>query len=268
MPVTSWSTVNGNNNSAPPDGAPEGQAPSTLNNCIRQVMADVARESQINNVKVLKTVAGTNTITADMDPELASYSAGMMVVMTPANNNTGATTLAIDGLAALDVQKGDHVALVSGDLVAGVPALLILDSGGDDWILLNPQSSPIVSGSFTAELTGMAATTTGTVNYRISGHLCTIYNPGSPITGTSNLTSMTMIGLPAECQTTISIRANECLVFNSGGGVYANATVNGATVTFNLLQESGGDIVGQLNWFDNSGTKGIPGAFAITYPLV
>lgn len=39
--VGSWSTTPGNNNSAPPDGWPEGQAPSTVNDCARQMMADI-----------------------------------------------------------------------------------------------------------------------------------------------------------------------------------------------------------------------------------
>lgn len=37
----SWSTTPGNNNSTPPDGWPEGQAPSTVNDCARQMMADI-----------------------------------------------------------------------------------------------------------------------------------------------------------------------------------------------------------------------------------
>lgn len=141
MPVTSYSTTAANNNSAAPNGAPEGMAPSSLNDTIRQIMADIALEAQINNVKVLKSIAGTNTITADMDPELGAYSAGMMVVFTPANTNTGATTINIDGLGALDIQKESGGALIAGDLVAGIPAALVLDSGADDFILLNPQAT-------------------------------------------------------------------------------------------------------------------------------
>lgn len=36
-----WSTTAASNSNAPPDGAPEGQAPSTLNDCIREMMAQV-----------------------------------------------------------------------------------------------------------------------------------------------------------------------------------------------------------------------------------
>lgn len=41
MPVSSWDPIAANNNSAPPNGAPEGQAPSTVNDVLRQIMADV-----------------------------------------------------------------------------------------------------------------------------------------------------------------------------------------------------------------------------------
>lgn len=149
--VTSYSTTPSNNNSAPPNGAPEAMAPSAVNDVIRQVMTDIAVEAQKNQVKVLASVAGTNTITGTMTPDLTGYSAGMMAVFTPAATNTGATTLNVDTLGALDVQKYDGDALIAGDLVVGVPALLVLDSGADDWILVNPQTADF----------GVAVTATG-----------------------------------------------------------------------------------------------------------
>lgn len=39
--VGSWSTTAGSNNSTPPDGWPEGQAPSTVNDCAREMMAQI-----------------------------------------------------------------------------------------------------------------------------------------------------------------------------------------------------------------------------------
>jgi hypothetical protein len=41
MAVSDWSTTPANNNAAPPNGFPEGQAPSTLNDGLRQLMADI-----------------------------------------------------------------------------------------------------------------------------------------------------------------------------------------------------------------------------------
>lgn len=39
--VGRWSTTPSNNNSTPPDGWPEGQAPSTVNDCAREMMAQI-----------------------------------------------------------------------------------------------------------------------------------------------------------------------------------------------------------------------------------
>ena len=141
MAVTSYSTTAANNNSAPPNGAPEGWAPSDVNNTIRQIMTDIAVEAQVNAVKVLASVAGTNTVTGSMTPDLTAYSAGMVVALTPANTNTGAVTLNIDSLGALEVVRYGGEPLEVGDLVAAVPAYLILDSGADDFYLLNPQNT-------------------------------------------------------------------------------------------------------------------------------
>jgi hypothetical protein len=111
-----------------------------------------AGQVQDGSFNKVGSVAGTDTITGSLSPAITSYSAHMVVVLTPANNNTGATTLALNGLAALDVQKMDGDALISGDLVAGVPAVLVLDTGGDDWILLNPQTPPVLGGDTTANV--------------------------------------------------------------------------------------------------------------------
>jgi hypothetical protein len=114
-------------------------APSAVNDTARQLMTDIVNEASKGQAKVLSSVAGTNTITGTMSPDLDAYTAGMTVVFTPANNNTGATTLNIDSLGALDVFRYGGQALEAGDLVAGTPAYLILDSGADDFYLLNPQ---------------------------------------------------------------------------------------------------------------------------------
>ena len=41
MKIGRWSTAAGSNNSTPPDGWPEGQAPSTVNDCAREMMAQI-----------------------------------------------------------------------------------------------------------------------------------------------------------------------------------------------------------------------------------
>jgi hypothetical protein len=151
--VTTWKTTAADNNSAPPDGWPEGQAAASVNNCARQMMADIVREFQVNAVRVLASVAGTNTITGSMTPDLTSYSGGMMVIFTPANNSTGAATLNIDGLGARALVKGDRTALESGDLQASSTHFAIYDSVNSEFVVLNPLSFNLVNGTLSGTLT-------------------------------------------------------------------------------------------------------------------
>jgi hypothetical protein len=41
MPISNWSTVAGNNNAPPPNGAPEGMPPNAVNDTMREIMASV-----------------------------------------------------------------------------------------------------------------------------------------------------------------------------------------------------------------------------------
>jgi hypothetical protein len=247
--VTTWSLTPSDNNQAPPNGFPEGMAPSAVNNTARQIMSDIAREFQVNAVKVLASVAGTNTITGSMTPDLTSYSAGMAVIFTPVNNNTGATTLNIDSLGALDVQKADGDALISGDLVAGIPALLLLDSGADDFILLNPQAS--LAGQAITAFARYADTTanfTGTLQYggvEVGYRGLPSGNGGSNVSGDYTL---------------VAADAGKRIVYVGSGG--HTITLPSSVLTIDsmvsIINVGSGSITlspsGTLNWFNGSGT--------------
>lgn len=136
----------------------------------------------------------------------------------------------------------------------------------DDLLVWGADTGSYSEGSFTATLTGMTTTVTGTVFYRITansagtGKLCVLYNIDA-ITGTSNTTAMTMTGLPAACQPTALSRSTLIAVQDNTTAVTANASVNGGTVTFGM--GAGFSATG----FTNSGTKGLYGGTSITYPL-
>jgi hypothetical protein len=67
----------------------------------------------------LITVTGTNTLLGVSVPPYTSYVTGMTLSFVPANTNSGAVTLDLDGLGAKNVFVGSSTALSSGDLVAG-----------------------------------------------------------------------------------------------------------------------------------------------------
>lgn len=293
MPVTSYSTTAGNNNGAPPNGAPEGMAPSDVNNCLRQIMADLAVEAQTGAVSTLNTIAGTDTITADMNPELAAYATGMMIKFTPANNNTGAATINIDGLGAKAIVKGDNTALIAGDLQASTISVAVYD--GTSFVLLNPQTAAMTaaailaalltvdgagsgldadtldgissaafvqtsSDSFTAEITDVNGTVTGTIFYKKTGHMVSLWVDGSGVMGTSDGTGFTFTGLPAAIRPTTAVLVPTYVRDN---GVYFQSFAsfsNSTTVTF---FDSSGVGAG----FTAAGEKGLYPTWSISYPL-
>jgi len=67
----------------------------------------------------LITVTGTNTLIGTSVPPYTSYVTGMTLSFVPANTNSGAVTIDVDGLGAKNVFVGSSTALSSGDLVAG-----------------------------------------------------------------------------------------------------------------------------------------------------
>lgn len=90
---------------------------------------DAANVSQIQNSNaiLLASVAGTDTITASLSPALTAYANGQIFTLIPANSNTGAVTININGLGAKSITKNGSTALVAGDLVAGVEYSLQYD---------------------------------------------------------------------------------------------------------------------------------------------
>jgi hypothetical protein len=91
---------------------------------------------QDGSFNLVGSVSGTNTVTGQLTPAITAYASPLQIVLVPANTNTGAVTLALNGLAAKAVVKQSTAALEAGDFEANVPALLVYD--GTRFFLLNP----------------------------------------------------------------------------------------------------------------------------------
>lgn len=230
--VTTWSLAASDNNAAPPNGFPEGQSAASVNNCARQMMADLVREFQVNAVRVLASVAGTNTITGSMTPALTSYSTGMMVIFKPANDNTGTVTININALGAKNIVKGDVLALGSGDLQASAIHFLIYD--GVDFVCLNPMSFSLTNGALSGTLSVTGALTLN----------------GALTTDNTTADEAGFKGLPQNSQsgnyTLVLTDAGKHILQNSSGStttIPANASVSfpvGTAVT--IMNNSAGNI--------------------------
>lgn len=89
--VGSWSTTPGNNNATPPDGWPEGQAPSTVNDCAREMMAQIKtmvnslEYIDLNNTPSFLTATTFSMATADV----ANFEVGRRVKLFDTNTMYG-----------------------------------------------------------------------------------------------------------------------------------------------------------------------------------
>ena len=119
--VPIWDVAAGNNASAPPDGAPEGMAPSAVNDTMREMMAALKRwyEDQRAGGKV-STNSG-NDYFLSTNATYAALNQIPIISFRINAANTGACTLDIDGLGELPWYKGysnsGGVDFAAGDLV-------------------------------------------------------------------------------------------------------------------------------------------------------
>jgi hypothetical protein len=103
----------------------------------------------------LSAVSGTNTITGTGPTTVTSYAANQRFFFTPANTNTGATTLNISSIGAKNIfLRG--AALVGGELFKSQPVAVMYD--GTQFNIIGNSATPPVPRS---ALAGLALSTAG-----------------------------------------------------------------------------------------------------------
>lgn len=169
---------------------------------------------------------------------------------------TTAGTNSSDSSFQADASSGTPYFQVRGDgvlLGRGPTAAALVDMTPD-------------KGTFTGTLTGMTAGTTGTVNWVRMGNVVLVYIAAA-ISGTSNLTTMTMTGLPAAIQPATT-QIGQCPVTDSASGtIVGTFSITGGTLTFGraTLNVS---VIMYAQAFQNSGAKGLPAGWLISYSLL
>jgi hypothetical protein len=231
-----------------------GMAPSSVKVAGSDIMADLA-----SRFAAMHTSTGTATAFVVIQTrQWASLVNGLEIIWLPNATNTGAATLAVDGLSAKNLYA-NGVAATVGMVANGVPCHCKYD--GTQFNILNPQRG---TGSFTITLaTGLTTTPTGTINYAIEPTGKPVYIwANSAITGTSNATTMTGTGIPSVITPTTTKRVYIYLEDNGGlptTGVGFLITGTSSTWTFSANFGTGG--------FTSSGNKGIPAAGQTSYTL-
>lgn len=127
------------------------------------------------------------------------------------------------------------------------------------WVQFNQSDLVSEQGTFTGTLTGMTASTTGTVSYRRVGSLVSLFVAAN-ILGTSNATSMTMTGVPSNVRPKLQERFCLCYGMRDNGGTVAGAAILSTTGSIDFAV---GIPPGN---FTAAGLKGLNAGWNIVYP--
>lgn len=160
--IWDWSTTASNNDDADSTiNWLENMVPGDVNNSARAMMAQIAKFRRDLGGTVTAT-GSANAIAVTANSAFAALADGLIVSFVAANDNTGAATLAANGLTAKSIRimttSGD-TALSGGEIQAGGVFLCIyntaLNSAAGGWQLINPASAGYQP--LDADLTAIAA---------------------------------------------------------------------------------------------------------------
>ena len=153
MSFFKWSKTANNNASA--DGTinwAEGQAPSTVNDSARAMMAAAAKyRDDIAGVTTGGT-ATAYTVASNQAFDSLSNMDGKIIAMVPhVTSGAGPVTLNVDGLGARALRSSPGVELAAGTLISGTPYVAKYVNSAAEWILCsffgaNPYNVPLGAG--------------------------------------------------------------------------------------------------------------------------
>ena len=141
-----WSVTAANNATADATiNWAEGQAPSSVNDSARAMMAAVAKHR--NDISGAITTGGTSvayTLTSSQVFDTLAHLSSNMICMVPHTTSGATVTLAVDGLTAKPLRSAPSTELPSGTLVMGTPYLLTYNTTDGAFYLMSFFSNPYI----------------------------------------------------------------------------------------------------------------------------
>jgi microcystin-dependent protein len=137
MTVYKWSqTAASNSNAHATINWAEGQAPSSVNDSARALMAAVAKYR--DDMAGALTTGGTSTaytVTSNQSFNSLANMSGKAVAFVPHTTNGATVTLNVDGLGAKALRSAPSTELGAGVLVQGTPYVAVYDNAAVEWVL-------------------------------------------------------------------------------------------------------------------------------------
>lgn len=207
----------------------------------------------------------TNAYVLNFTANFTAYTDGIVIYWIPANTNTGASTINVNGLGPIDIVNQNGDPLSSSQLVANQVAT-IMYLGGQFLLISSGIAPSVITGSFIPSWTGFSVAPTGSIFYTKIGALVILQLDASGTTGTSNATGMSITNLPAILRPpTAPEPRGVCMLTDNGAqatGAFSFGVAAG-TIKF-WIGTAPPDDAG----FTNVGTKGFPPYTPIVYPVL
>jgi microcystin-dependent protein len=131
----------------------EGQAPSTVNDSARAMMAAAAKyRDDVAGIIATGGSSSAYTVTSSQAFESLVNLDGKVVAFVPhVTSGGGPVTLNVDGLGAKALRSSPGVELAAGTLIAGTPYAAVYCNAGNEWLLrgffgANPYNVPLGAG--------------------------------------------------------------------------------------------------------------------------
>lgn len=259
---------------------------------------------QVTNSQLLSLFGGVDTGAANayilnFTAAFSSLTNGIVIEWIPANTNTGASTISVNGLAISPLVNPDGTALLAGQIVAGQPSLISFYNG--NWLLLVPvgtvrfgvagangvfgwgtlaaayvDMSPD-KGSWTTTFSGpwsAGSNPTGTLKFEKQGTQVTVWADASISQTSTGGGAITASGLPASITPSSPRNVISAQVINGSAGitnnlgsitVNTNSTISITPVfTANANNPTGVNCAGV---FATTNAAGIGAGWSITYSV-
>lgn len=144
---TNWFELDSQNSRPPPSGWPEGQMPSTVNDCARANMGSLKRFwNRVNPVQSISGSGGVYTFTTSNPSYPTAYVNGEIYTFYAGTNSVGNDQFQVNTLGAKPIYKRAYspgfAPLNDQDIVNQSPVLLVYESslngGAGAFLLINP----------------------------------------------------------------------------------------------------------------------------------
>ena len=256
--ASNWSETDANNTTAAPDGAPEGMAPSGVNDVLRAHQGAVKRFYDWQSVKTTAGSATAFTLTYDVAP--GALVDGMVHLVNFHAANGAAATLNVNSLGAIPLH--------TFGMSAGAPAWVAapantIGNGSESYVAYHSSSgayrvlNPAGGGAWTPSDTSGASLSFTSVSaaFRVTNNLVHAYFTLTYPT-TSNGSSAVLGGLPVTIPNLTHVQnpafldthgtasggflrpvqnTTTAVIVNASGGQATNANMSGLTISACLI---------------------------------